>query len=127
MIPTQAFSTQAPILSLGGAQQHPKTLSSRVFTSQVFAILMLFALACPTKGLEFDQRTLELIDSDKDGRVRVPEILGAVDWALARLANPDSLLAGAEALPLAAIASARPEGQAVLASARQILVAQKLP
>jgi hypothetical protein len=43
MIPTQAFSTQAPILSLGGAQQHPKTLSSRVFTSQVFAILMLFA------------------------------------------------------------------------------------
>ncbi len=85
------------------------------------------ALACPTKGLEFDQRTLELIDSDKDGRVRVPEILGAVDWALARLANPDTLLAGADALPLAAIATNRPEGQAVLASARQILAALGKP
>ena len=85
------------------------------------------ALACPTKGLEFDQRTLELIDSDKDGRVRVPEILAAIDWALARLKNPDDLVAGAEALPLAAIATDRPEGQAVLAAARQILAALGKP
>ena len=33
------------------------------------------ALSCPAKGLEFDQRTLELLDTDKDGRVRVPEVL----------------------------------------------------
>jgi hypothetical protein len=85
------------------------------------------ALACPTKGLEFDQRTLELIDSDKDGRVRVPEILAAIDWALARLRNPDDLVAGAEALPLTAIATDRPEGQAVLAAARQILAALGKP
>jgi len=31
------------------------------------------ALACPTRGLEFDSRTLDLIDTDKDGRVRVPK------------------------------------------------------
>ena len=85
------------------------------------------ALACPTKGLEFDSRTLELIDSDKDGRIRVPEILAAIDWALARLANPDDLLAGADALPLAAIAADRPEDQAILAAARQILAALGKP
>ena len=28
------------------------------------------ALACPTSGLEFDQTTLALIDTDKDGFIR---------------------------------------------------------
>ena len=35
------------------------------------------ALACPTRGLEFDTKTLELIDTDKDGRIRAPEIIAA--------------------------------------------------
>lgn len=30
------------------------------------------ALSCPVKGLEIDEKTLALIDSDKDGRIRVP-------------------------------------------------------
>src|SRR5947207_12089920 len=29
------------------------------------------ALSCPVKGLELEERTLELLDLDKDGRVRV--------------------------------------------------------
>ena len=36
------------------------------------------ALACPIKGLEIDQRTLSYIDTDNDGRIRVPELLAAV-------------------------------------------------
>ena len=28
------------------------------------------ALSCPTRGLEFDSRTLDLIDTDHDGRIR---------------------------------------------------------
>ena len=39
------------------------------------------ALSCPVKGLELDERTLALIDSDNDGRIRVPELLAAVAWA----------------------------------------------
>ena len=35
------------------------------------------ALSCPTRGIRFDAKTLELLDSDKDGRIRVPEILPA--------------------------------------------------
>ena len=31
------------------------------------------ALACPTSGLEMDARTLALIDTDQDGRVRAGE------------------------------------------------------
>ena len=36
------------------------------------------ALACPTEGLEFDKKTLELIDSDSDGRIRAPELLATL-------------------------------------------------
>lgn len=78
------------------------------------------ALACPTQGLEFDARTLAYIDADGDGRVRVPEVLAAVKWALSVLKQPDVLLSG-EALPLAAINEQHPEGAKLLASAREIV------
>ena len=79
------------------------------------------ALACPTTGVEFDAKTLALIDTDKDGRIRVPEIIAATKWAGNNLKNPDDLLKGASTLPLAAINDAQPEGKQLLASARQIL------
>ncbi len=79
------------------------------------------ALACPTQGLEFDEKTLQLTDTDKDGRVRVPEVIAAVKWALARLKNADDLIRGGAALPLAAIDDSAPDGRALLASARHIL------
>jgi hypothetical protein len=79
------------------------------------------ALACPTTGLEFDSRTLDLVDTDKDGRVRAPEVIAAAKWATSLLKNPDDLLKGSPALPLAAINDATPEGKQILASARQIL------
>src|SRR5215469_16103071 len=79
------------------------------------------ALACPTRGLEFDSRTLDLIDTDKDGRVRVPEIIAATKWATSLLKNPDDLLKGSPTLPLAAINDAVPEGKQIFSSAKQIL------
>ena len=36
------------------------------------------ALSCPTKDVEFDTKTLELIDTDKDGRIRAPDIIAGV-------------------------------------------------
>lgn len=79
------------------------------------------ALSCPTKGLEFDAKTLELIDTDKDGRVRVSEIVAAVKWAAANLKNVDELTAGAESLPLQAINDSTEEWKQLLASAQHLL------
>jgi hypothetical protein len=79
------------------------------------------ALACPVGGLEFDERTLKLIDTDHDGRIRAPDILAATKWALALLKDPDELLKPSPSLPLGAINDSTPEGKQVLASARQIL------
>jgi hypothetical protein len=80
------------------------------------------ALACPTRGLEFDNRTLDLIDTDKDGRVRVPEIIAAAKWATGLLKNTDDITKCSPTLPLASINDATPEGKQILASAKQILV-----
>jgi hypothetical protein len=79
------------------------------------------ALACPARGLEFDTHTLDLIDADHDGRVRVPEVIAAAKWATGLLKNPDDLLKGSPSLPLAAINDATPEGKQILSSAKQIL------
>src|SRR5262252_2589626 len=45
------------------------------------------ALACPTTGVEFDKTTLALIDTDKDGRVRAPELIAAAQWAAGLMKN----------------------------------------
>ena len=78
------------------------------------------ALACPLKGMEFDARTLELADSLKDGRIRVPEVLAMVEWTVARLKNPDTLFREEKTLPLALIAD-NEVGRKLQAGARRIL------
>jgi hypothetical protein len=50
--------------------------------------------AARCKGLQIDERTLTLIDSDGDGHVRPPEVIAAVSWACARLRDPSLLLRG---------------------------------
>lgn len=80
------------------------------------------ALACPTTGLEFDARTLALIDTDHDGRIRAPELIAACQWACGLLKEPNDLVKGSSVLPLDAINVATPEGTVLLACARHILV-----
>ena len=79
------------------------------------------ALSCPVKGLEIDEQTLALIDTDKDGRIRGPELIAAVKWAAERLKDPAVLLQGASGLALSAINDTTPDGKVLLSSARQIL------
>ncbi len=78
------------------------------------------ALSCPTEGLELDRKTLKLIDSDSDAHVRAPELISAIEWAVARLKSPDTLTTGGP-LPLSAIDDSTPDGKALRAAARQVL------
>ena len=48
------------------------------------------SLGCPIQGLEFDGKTLEKINTDGDGRIRVPEIIEAVKWVGSVLKIPMS-------------------------------------
>src|SRR5881227_1256504 len=58
------------------------------------------ALSCPVKGLELQQRTLELLDLDKDGRVRASEVLAAIAWCAERLKDLGVLIPAQDGLPL---------------------------
>ncbi|EIW89499.1 hypothetical protein AGRI_05337 [Alishewanella agri BL06] len=77
-------------------------------------------LNCPTTGLEFDNRTLALMDGDGDGQIRVPEILSAVRWSCQRLTDA-SIMFASPGLPLAAIADQDAEGAGIKHAAELVL------
>ena len=79
------------------------------------------ALSCPVDGLEIDPQTLQLIDTDKNGRIRVPEVIAAVKWITSVINDPDDLLKEESTLPLSAINDKTEEGKILLASVKQIL------
>ena len=83
-------------------------------------------LSCPAKNLEFDQKTLELIDVDHDGNIRVDEVIATAQWLTTVLKDHDLLLTRGTEIPFAAFNEENPEGAKLLASAKQILANLKL-
>ncbi len=79
------------------------------------------ALSCPVYGLEIDYKTLELIDDDKDGQIKVAEVLSAIKWISSVIKNTDDLLKQDSIFPLSAINSQTEEGKTLLSSAQTIL------
>ncbi len=79
------------------------------------------ALSCPTRGIEFDNRTLDMIDADGDGQVRASEVLAAVNWVGKLLKSSELLNKGSDTLRLSDIDDSTGEGKQVLASASHIL------
>src|SRR4051812_5125282 len=59
------------------------------------------ALAMPTTGVDVDPETLVMLDTDKDKRIRVHEILEAVDWLDATFVDPGEVLESATKVELA--------------------------
>ncbi|MBL9014146.1 MAG: hypothetical protein JNL83_08210 [Myxococcales bacterium] len=61
------------------------------------------ALAMPVKGVDIEAETLALMDHDSDGRIRVQDVLAAVDWIKATFKNPEDVLRSAEEVKLSAL------------------------
>ena len=61
-------------------------------------------LSCPTVGLEIDETSLKLIDTDNDGKLHVQEVIKTADWLCTTLTNPDVLLEGEAQLKVVDIA-----------------------
>ena len=78
-------------------------------------------LSCPTQGLEFDTKSLQLIDVDGDGRIRVDEVIKTAQWLTRIVKDADLLLKGSDTLALKDINTEDPDGARLQASARQIL------
>src|SRR5512140_3013258 len=114
-------SRQWQFFRAGGFNQVALTSGADLMALDQLDLKLWVALACPTSGLEFDKATLALIGTDKDGRVRAPELIAAVKWAGGLLKNPDDLLKGSPTLRAAAVNDATPEGKLITAFARQVL------
>ncbi len=111
----------------GGMDQVQLTTGADLMALDQLDQKLWLALACPTKGIEFDQRTLELIDLDKDGRVRASELIKAVKWAGSVLRDVEQLAIGGDNLPLSAITESSDEGQLLLKTAQAMLSALGKP
>lgn len=80
------------------------------------------ALAIPTRGIEFDTKSADLLDTDKDGRIRPPEIIAAVKWAATAFNDLSDLMKGGDAVALSAIKDPH-----LLAGAKRVLANLKKP
>src|SRR5574344_677020 len=78
-------------------------------------------LSCPVKGLEFDEKTLSLMDFDGDGKIRVNEVVSTAQWLTAALLDANSLLQGNDNITLSDFNIEREEGATLLAAAQQVL------
>ncbi|MCX6928886.1 MAG: hypothetical protein NT154_37600 [Verrucomicrobia bacterium] len=114
-------SKQWRFFRAGGFDQVKLETGADLMALDQLDLKLWVALACPTSGLEFDKVTLTLIDTDKDGRVRAPELIAAVKWAGGLLKNPDDLLKGSPTLRVAAVNDSVAEGKLIASFARQVL------
>ena len=82
---------------------------------------MWTVLSCPVTGLEIDGRSLEYIDSDGDGKIRVNDVICTSQWVTGALKNPDLLLEEKDAISLDQFNQDNEAGLKLYNSAKQIL------
>ncbi len=103
--PRVVISSGADIASLGELDQKKWTV-----------------LSCPVGDLGvFDPKTAAYLDTDKDGRIRVAEVVSAAKFLTSVLKDNNLALKGLDTLPLSSVDDSTDEGKAVLSSARQML------
>ena len=78
-------------------------------------------LSCPIKGLELDAKTLEMLDIDNDGKIRVPEVVETAEWLTAVLKDNNLLLKKTDKITLDDINQETEDGKRVYASAKRII------
>ena len=78
-------------------------------------------LSCPIKGLELDAKTLEMLDIDNDGKIRVPEVVETAEWLTAVLKDNNLLLKKSDKITLDDINQETEDGKRVYASAKRII------
>ena len=61
---------------------------------------MWTVLSCPVKGLEIDEKSLNYMDCDADGKIRVNDVICVSKWITGALKDPDLLLQGKDSADL---------------------------
>lgn len=82
---------------------------------------MWTVLSCPVKGLELDERTLDLIDYDRDGKIRVEEVVAASQWLCRVLKDKEKILRGHDYVCLDDFNTDDEEGAHLKECAKQVM------
>ena len=112
---------QWKIYRIGGLNQVMLNTSAELQRIQELDPKLWIALSCPIKKLQCNKRMLELLDHDADGRIRIQDIISAVNWTTKRLRESEVLTLRNERLELSNIRDDTPEGQNILTAAHRVL------
>lgn len=82
---------------------------------------MWTVLSCPAKGLEIDDKSLQYMDTDSDGKIRVNDIVATAKWITSAIKNADLLLKGDDHIDIEQLNIEDANGKKLYNSAKQIL------
>ncbi len=101
---------------LGGVDQVLLSKGADLLHLAELDLKLWMVLTMPTRGIALDAKTADLLDTDKDGSIRPPEILAAVQWCASVYSDLDCLLKRTDVVDLATI-----RDPLILAGARRLL------
>ena len=79
------------------------------------------ALSCPLKGLEIDEKTMTILDTNGDGKIHIEEIVAASKWLTTVINDPELLLKREAFIPFTAFNTTSVDGAHLLETSKQIL------
>ncbi|MBQ8221420.1 MAG: hypothetical protein IJZ31_09505 [Bacteroidaceae bacterium] len=82
---------------------------------------MWTVLSCPAKGLEIDDKSLQYMDTDSDGKIRVNDIVATAKWITSAIKNADLLIKGDDHIDIDQLNIEDANGKKLYNSAKQIL------
>ena len=83
---------------------------------------MWTVLSCPVKGLQIDEKSLEYMDCDGDGKLRINDVVSTAEWITAALKDADLLIEGKDSISINDINQEDACGKKLYAAAKQILM-----
>lgn len=107
--------------NLGGSTRVKITSGADIAHLDELDPKMWTVLACPTTGLEIDEKSLKYLDNDGDGRIRINDIISTAKWLTAVIKDNNLLLKGEEHIDIAQLNQEDECGKKLYKSAQQIL------
>ncbi len=78
-------------------------------------------LSCPITGLEIDEKTMQMLDTNGDGKIHVNEVIAAAKWLTSVVKNPDVLTRREDTFHLSDFNQDNEEGKRLHDSASNIV------
>ena len=79
------------------------------------------ALSCPLKGLEIDEKTMTMLDTNGDGKIHIEEVVAASKWLTSVIKDPELLLKREAFIPFTAFNTNNVDGLHLLETSKQII------